>query len=69
MKQYEAISNFNFRDVSNGNLIFINPGDKFEIKAFDSREDKIRIVSEDNIIDCYVSLLAFATHFMEAKND
>ena len=66
-KYYESYKSFSFRNIQNGLMVFIEPGDKFLIKGFDRLEDKVRIISEDGIIDVWLSILAFATHFMEVK--
>lgn len=66
---YEAYKHCSFRNIDNGLMVFINPGDRYEIIGYDGAEDKVRILSEDKLVDCTMSLLAFATHFMEAKNE
>ena len=65
---YEAYKSFSFRNIDNGLMIYINPGDRYEIKQFDRNEDKVRVVSEDGLVDVWMAILAFATHFVEVKN-
>ena len=66
--KYEALSDFNFRNIETGLYVFVKAGDQYCLEELDRKYDAVRIVGVDGDNNAWLSLYEFVTKFGEVKH-
>lgn len=67
--KYEALSDFSFRNVKTGLFVCVHAADQYKILEIDRDYGAVRINKIGTEEEYWISLIKFATHFVEVKND
>lgn len=65
--KYEALSDFQFRNIETGLYVFVKAGEQYRLEELDRKYDAVRIVNDDASVNAWLSLYEFVTKFGEVR--
>lgn len=65
---YEALFDFNFRNIDNGLFEFVSKGEQYEILKIDNVEQKVIVRRLKDNVEMKISIYYFASRFGEVVN-